>query len=119
MTVDCNAIIESTMLGIEDCGVMSCMLYLKFEGSGQGFGGYTLDQYIESRKRRVGWGPGLDFIMQILTTVGVTKWEDLKGKYIRVRHDQPGLRGKIVAIGHIIEDRWFDPEVCFREAGVV
>jgi hypothetical protein len=104
------------MLGMEDHGIVSCMLYMKFDGSGQGFGGYTLDEYREDLKRRIGCGWGMEFIMRTLAAVGVEKWEDLKGKYCRVRHDKPGFGGKIIAIGHIIEDRWFDAVAFSNEA---
>ena len=38
-----NARITSTMLGIEDHGILTCMLHLQQEGCGQAFGGYRLD----------------------------------------------------------------------------
>lgn len=101
-----NAKIESTMLGIEDHGIMTCFLYLDYGGSCQGFGGYGLDSYNESLKRRVGTDYGLEFIKCILDTVGVEKWEDLPGKYIKADADFDRVRG----IGNIIKDKWFYPE---------
>ena len=38
-----NAIITGTYLGIEDHGILTFWLYLDYGGSGQGFGGYQLD----------------------------------------------------------------------------
>ena len=91
-----NAKIASTMLGIEDHGIMTCMLTLDYGGVSQGFGGYDLK-----------YGPyGVKFLREILETVGVSEWEDLPGKYIRVVSDH----GKVHRIGHITEDRWFTPE---------
>jgi len=96
-----NAIIESTMLGYEDHGMLTCFLNLKQQGLGQGFGGYRLD----SSK---GWSLGTDFwVKRILQVTGVGKWEDLKGTYVRVEGEDFGV---IKGIGHITDDKWFYPE---------
>lgn len=110
-----NGQIESTMLGLEDHGIMSFFLFLKFNGTGQGFGGYAMDGYDKQKKKRVGSGFGIDCIRSILETVGVGKWEDLKGKYVRVRRDGDGWGAKIVAIGNIVEDKWFNIEELAKE----
>ena len=106
-----NAIIESTMLGYEDHGIMTCMLYTMSAGVGQGFGGYAFDQWSEEDKKRYGRGYGIEFIARILKTVGVNEWEHLKGKHIRVDADHT----KIYGIGNIIEDKWFYPAEDLRE----
>lgn len=103
-----NGKIESTMLGIEDHGIMSFFLHLKFDGTGQGFGGYALDQWSEVKDKRVGSGFGIECIRYILETVGVSKWEDLKGKYVRVQYEKDEWSGPIIAIGHIVENRWYN-----------
>lgn len=89
-----NAIIHSADILIDDHGLLTCWLDLRYGGSGQGFGGYALDNITGAR-----------FIRRILDTVGVTKWRDLAGKAIRVQNDL----GKVYAIGHIVENRWFAP----------
>ena len=98
-----NGRIRSTTLGMDD-SPFTAWLHLEFDGTGQGFGGYVL-----------GGEFGMAFIEAVLDVVGVSKWEDLKGQYLRVRRDMPGFGGKIVAIGHIIHDRWFEPEVLAAE----
>ncbi len=103
-----NAKIDYTMLGIEDHGIMSFMIGLTFDGSGQGFGGYALDTWVESKKCRVGTAYGLDAIMQVMKVVGVSKWEDLKDKYVRVKKES--FTSPITSIGHIIENKWYDIE---------
>ena len=109
-----NAKITSTMLGTEDHGILSFYLYLDYGGSGQGAGGYSLDTPIKTGNtflRRVGTAEGLSLIMEILEIVGVGKWEDLPGKYIRVQADQ----AKVHAIGNVIKDKWLNFETFFKE----
>ena len=90
-----NAIIDSTAI-TRQRGIPTCQLHIRYEGSGQSFGGYDLrfEKY------------GIPFLMRILETVGVSKWEDLPGQMIRI----DGNSGKIVAIGHIMDEKWFNPE---------
>jgi hypothetical protein len=99
-----NVKIESMMLGIEDHGIMTCFLNLKGHCMGVGFGGYSFD----SRSGEEANGYGIKFIRRILETMNVRNWEDLRGMHCRIRHT--GLGGKVQAIGHIVEDKWFDPE---------
>ena len=87
-----NAQIGSTSLDIER--VLTAWLHLDYEGSGQAFGGYCL-----------GGQWGCEFLKRVLETVGVERWEQLKGKYIRV----DAAYDKVYRIGHILNDKWFDP----------
>ena len=101
-----NAKIESTSLGYEDHGILTIFLGLDYSGAGQGFGGYALDQYDELEKKRIPTKLSGIWIQKILEVVGVDKWEDLKGKYIRVESDM----GKVYKIGNLLEEKWFEPE---------
>lgn len=104
-----NATISSTMLGIEDHGIMTAFIHLDYGGSGQGFGGYGFDSLKvpgDYNSGRIGSVFGCEFIRRVLDVVGVEKWEDLKGKHIRVVSDW----GKVYRIGNIIKDKWFDPQ---------
>ncbi len=110
-----NARIENTNLGnMKDGTLFGFWLYLDFGGTGQGFGGYCLDEYDKPLSRRVGTAAGLESIIQILEIVGVDHWEDLKGKLIRVKRDAE-WNGKIFGIGHVLKDQWFEPEAFFAE----
>lgn len=100
--VEQNGIIRSTFLGSEDHGIPTAWLHLDFAGSGQGFGGYTLT------------GAAAAFwIKRVLETVGAESWEKLPGKHVRVRREKS--YDAILAIGHIIEDKWFYPRDEFRK----
>jgi len=108
-----NAQIESTMLGYEDHGIMTCFLHLKQDGTGQGFGGYGLDNRPAKDKdghrfgdRRPSKLAGF-WVKRILEVVGVDKWEDLVGKHIRVDGEEWGV---INGIGNITKNKWFYPK---------
>lgn len=103
-----NARISSTMLGIEDHGIMTFMISLDYGGMAQGYGGYAMDSYNPTTKKRIGSSFGIEAIRFILETVGVDRWENLLGKYVRV--ERGDNYGKIIAIGNIIEDKWCNME---------
>lgn len=89
-----NAKISSTSIGFDDRGP-SFWIHVDYGGAGQGFGGYRL-------------GSGFtDYVLfGILKAVGCEKWENLKGKPVRVKINDSGT---IQSIGHYLEDKWFDP----------
>lgn len=103
-----NARIASTMLGIEDHGILSSFIHLEYDGGGQGFGGYSLDTPVKGSYdfKRVGTAWGMEFIRRVLDTLGVNNWEQLPGTHCRVKAEHC----KVHAIGHIIKDKWFSPE---------
>lgn len=102
-----NALIESTSLGKEGHGIMTCDLGLCFGSWHQGFGGYAFDEFHKGKECRVGTAYGLNFIMNVLEVAGVDRWEDLVGKVVRVESDD----GKILRIGHVIKNIWLSPQV--------
>lgn len=105
-----NAIIESSTLDIGDGGFLQAWLYLDYGGSGQGFGGYVL--YLpKSFKHHSLLSHAGHWIYRCCEIAGVGKWEDLKGKTIRVKYEH----SKVLAIGHIVKDDWFNPSKDFAE----
>lgn len=102
-----NAIISGTMLGREDHGIFTYLIHFDFGGSGQGGGGYTLDEakHDEDSKflGRVGTAFGMQQIIGLLDCLEVDSWEELKGKPVRVEADH----GQIYRVGHYMKDRWF------------
>lgn len=111
-----NAKIRSTHLGGYDGGfeMLTTWLHLEFDTAGQGFGGYCLDGKPikgDSRSRRTPSAALGLFISRILEVVGVDKWEDIPGNYIRIKHDH----SKVHAIGNIVKDIWFDPSKELKE----
>ncbi len=107
-----NAIIGSASLTIADHGLLSGWLHLEFDGSGQGFGGSSLylPKSFKHHKDQLNYA-GM-WIFRVLEIAGVEKWEDLKGKTLRVR--KKDTFGTIEAIGHITKNDWFCPETDFK-----
>ncbi len=100
-----NAKITGTTLGREDHGIMTAYINLDYGGSScQSAGGYGFDEYNKKKDCREGTAFGMEFIMRVLEVVGVDRWEDLKGKHIRVKADHCGVE----AIGHITDNRWLN-----------
>jgi len=97
-----NAVITGTMLGIEDHGIFTAFVDLDYGGSGQGFGGYCLGYPPDSKKSG---NAAATFIQEVLRLADVTKWEDLKGRPVRVRTTQ----NKVLALGHFMKEEWFYP----------
>lgn len=107
-----NALIEEARITNDDHGLLSSWLSLKLEGGFcQGFGGYALYLPQSFTHHRLLSHAG-HWIWRVMEVAGARKWSELKGKTIRVR--KPDDFGPITAIGHIIDDDWFDPSVDFK-----
>ncbi len=106
-----NAKIKRVSLAIEDHGILTAWLELDYNSGGQGFGGYALDEYDPNKKCRVGHAFGTEFILRVLTTIGVDSWEKLPGTSCRVRAEH----SKVHSIGHYLKDVWFSPKEVARE----
>jgi hypothetical protein len=102
-----NAKITNTMLGVEDHGILTFYVTLEWRGGTQSLGGFALDQYNGEDKDRLGFGAGLTAIRKILETVGVERWEQLKGQLVRAKIGTLGSWDQPI-IGNIMDERWFD-----------
>lgn len=109
-----NAKITSVSLCFAN-GILTFYLGLKIQdGTGCCFGGYALDEYDKAEGRRLPISLGLECLEEIMKTVGVQSWENLRDKYIRVV--SRGLGESIEEIGNIMEDKWFNIEEFFQKA---
>lgn len=101
-----NAKITNVSVSMEDWGCLTFYITLDGGGWGCNYGGYCIGKGYLGAKEFYSTGAGLEILMRIMDTVGVEKWEDLKGKYCRVKTE--GWGGTIQAIGNILTDKWFD-----------
>lgn len=111
-----NARIVNTTITMENNGVLTFYITLKGDGWGVNYGGFVIaNGYVGSQYFTAENGGGLVAMMKIMDTVGVSKWEDLNGKYIRAVVDGWGERVKV--IGNIISDKWFNIDEFFETYG--
>lgn len=99
-----NAVIESAKITSDDHGLLTAWLTLDYGGSGQGFGGFALYLPKSFAKHRL-QSPAGHFIFRCMEIAGVTDWNSMVGKTIRVDADL----ARVFAIGHIVKDDWFNP----------
>lgn len=103
-----NAQITDVSLGIDDHCCLTFSIVLKGSGWGTCFGGYNLAFFNGTSFK--GSEKGLEALTRIMYVVGVSKWEDIKGHYVRVKQEDR----LVIGIGNIIEDKWFEPREFFK-----
>ena len=110
-----NALITNVDLSMADHGCLTLAMTLEGSGWGVVYGGYCLGKgYLGAADDFFdGSAAGMEYLMRIMDTVGVEKFQDLKGKYVRVANKRQGSSVKI--IGNIIKDKWFDAETFFAD----
>ena len=106
-----NALITQVDLSMADHGCFTLEMTLDGGGWGVVYGGYCLGKGFIGADEFEGSAVGMEYLMRIMDTVGVEKFQDLKGKYVRVATKGCGSSVKI--IGNILRDKWFDAETFF------
>ena len=110
-----NALITKVDLSMADYGCLTLSMVLDGNGWGVVYGDYCLgkgylgadDDFFD------GSAAGMEYLMRIMDTVGVEKFQDLKGKYVRVA--TKGWGDSVKIIGNILKDKWFDAETFFTD----
>lgn len=108
-----NALIKNVDLSMVDHGCLTLAMTLEGYGWGVVYGGYSLGSgYLGADDDFFrGSAAGMEYLIRIMDTVGVERFQDLKNKYVRVAIK--GSSGPVKIIGNIIKDKWFDAETFF------
>lgn len=109
-----NAKITYVQLGYEDHGILTLMIGLEGDGWGCAYGGYALDYYDKSLKKRIPTQVGFEAITEIMNTFEVTDLYDLKGQFIRVEFEGGGC-SPASRIGHLMKNKWFSFKTFFEK----
>lgn len=105
-----NAIITDWKITNDYHSCLSMWVYLDYGGAGQGFGGYSLGNK-QSEFVPNGGNYCAHFIAKVMECAGVECLSQPKGKTLRVQAEH----NKVHAIGHIIENKWFNPSEDFSK----
>lgn len=109
-----NARITKVSLSMADHGCLTFGICVTGGGWGCNIGGWAIGHGYCGADYFDSTGAGLVAMMKIMDVVGVERWEDLQGKYIRI--DSDGWGSTIHKIGNILKDDWFDIREFFENA---
>lgn len=94
--------INSVRLGWEDHGIFTCMVDLEYGGgSGQGAGGYCLDEPRHADGEfmgRFGTAFGMEWIIRLMRACGVDEFSQIKGRTVIALKSGDDWGAKVVGI---------------------
>lgn len=99
-----NARIGKTYLGFESHGILTLFIETIDGSSYQSIGGFGYDYRPDGKNWIAGGNDLTKHIRQILEVFGVDSWEKVGG-FCRIKRDG----NRLIAIGHIVEDKWWEP----------
>ncbi len=89
------ATISKASLEIKDRSILNFIIHVDYEnGFSQGLGQITLDDYNKVLKKRIGTAYGCEMIRELLITLDVNDFSEMKGKNIFVLGEGEGLNFK-------------------------
>lgn len=101
--------IERASLGWEDHGIFTCMLDLNYGGSGQGTGGYALDEPRRDGEGqhigRFGTAFGMEFIIRVMRACGVQDWSKVTGRTVLAIRESDDYHARVVGIKPLPTER--------------
>lgn len=106
-----NAQITGTKLG-EEHGCLTAEIFLEGDHWSCAFGGYCLDHWFAGTGEHHS-SDGYGAIIELMKTLEVESWEELKGQYVRVESE--GWGGRIIRVGHLLKDQWFSFDEYFAK----
>lgn len=114
------ATVRKADLGYDDHGIFTAYVHLQLEdGFSQAFGGWGLDDYDPAQGRRVATLEGMQFIIELMRTVGVSEWGQLVGRTVYALHLPSAQTGTIEGVAsspaHVTHKRVFLPRRLWTE----
>ena len=112
-----NARIVKTMLGFEkEIGVCTWNITLETSDFYTTFGGRRIDVIDKKTGEVSGDSLGLTSLLRMLQALEISTWEELKDKYIRVQLEIDSTGAcRLVAVGHLMKDTWFNLREFYQE----
>lgn len=107
-----NAQITSVDLSMAEHGCLTLEMVLEGAGWGVTYGNRVIGKGYLDAKAFKGSAKGTEYLMRIMDVVGVERFKDLEGKYVRVV--TKGWGGTVNIIGNIIRNKWFDQKDFFK-----
>lgn len=108
-----NARITHVDLDMSDHGCITMWLTLDGGGNCVCYGGVCLGHGYVGSKHFDASDKAMVYVMRVMDVIGVSKFSQLRGEYVRVASKGWGDTVKI--IGNILKDKWFDSESFFTE----
>ena len=110
MKETCMAVITKAVIEFDDYGRLQFELWLQGWRENQHFTkiitGYPLGRGHVGATNFEGKARGVVALMRIMDVVGVSSWDWLENRYVRILDDE--MNGGIHTIGNATEDKWLD-----------
>lgn len=117
-----NAKIKSADFGYCEHGFLTFEIWLDApSGKYYRFADYALDEPVirNGKRERIPTQEGFKCLTAIMQTVGVSHWNELKGKYVRIKVDeQNSMFCNISVIGNLMEEKWFNIEAFWEQVKI-
>lgn len=109
-----NARIIYVDLSMADHGCFTLRIGIQFDQHVHTeIGGYVLGHGFVGADIFEGSPKGIEEIMRIMDVVGVSRFSELTGKYIRIIDE--GWNKPVKKFGNIMEDKWFDYDEFYKK----
>ena len=108
--------ISKASLEIKERGILNFWIHVDYEeGTSQGVGGITLDEYCKEKVERVGTAYGCEMIRRLLLELCVNDFSEMKGKHVWVFGEGEGFSFRPSGIQSLRGDNPESKPVMFAE----
>lgn len=101
-----NVYIKDVDFTMANYGCLMLYLDLTGENFSVSYGGYALGKGRIGGDEFIGSPNGIEYIMRIMDTLGIERFQNIKGAFARIAFKNTNEPIKI--IGNVLTDKWFD-----------